>query len=62
MTSRVGLKGKKAWYIQGEKREFKSLELQEVESLIYVQGDERARGKKLGLESEILEGKISGVK
>lgn len=33
-----------------EKREFKGLELEEVESLIYVQGDERATGKKVSLE------------
>lgn len=58
----AGLKGRKAWYTQGDKREFKGLELQEVESVICTQGYERARGKKVGLQSEILEGKNSGGK
>lgn len=30
----AGLKGRKAWYTQGDKRELKGLELQEVESVI----------------------------
>lgn len=39
-----------------DKREFIGLELQEIESLICVKGDKRARGKKVGLQSEIVEG------
>lgn len=58
----IGLKGRKVWYTQEDKRELKGLELQAVESVISTQGHERARGKKVGLQSEILEGKNSGVK
>lgn len=56
------LKGRKAWYTQGVKREFKGLKLKDSESLIYVHAYERARGKKVGLQSRKVKGKISGVK